>query len=555
MRSLGILVALLWLPSLAHAQIVPGPPRVLGTAVVRGRITAADTGRPLRRALVTVASLDRNDRRTISTNAQGQYEIGELPAGRYNVTAWRNGYLQLSYGQRRPLELGQPLQIADKQAVERLDFTLPRMGAIGGRITDENDEPISGARVMVMRSAYVAGQHRLGVVDHTSTDDAGQYRIVNLPPGPYYVFATLRQTWAIIEGGAERTVGYSPTYFPGTPAAQSAVAVTLGIGQVRDATNISMARGGVASISGTAVDSSGSPLVGETVRLSQEFPNAGTSAAFQFQGVLVEADGSFALKDLPPGDYKLVVQHGVRDASGAHVEEVGALPVSMNGADVRGVRIISSRGGTVTGEVTAGRGLLPEGPRAKVRIVGRPLVADGDLKVGGIDDSGQVREDGTFYLAGLFGRTRIRAELPDGWMLKSVFRDGRDITDDVVDLRSRQQMDGIQVVVSDRLTTITGTVTDDRNMPSSEATVILFPAEADRQADGARYLRALRPDQQGQFETRGLPEGGYMAVAVGYVPEGHWYDPEYLESIRRFGQAVRLNEGSAQTMTLKVVNP
>jgi hypothetical protein len=73
------------------------------------------------------------------------------------------------------------------------------MSVLGGRVTDEAGEPISGARVLVMRQAYVDGERRLGVVDHGTTDDAGRYRIVNLAPGAYFVSATLWQTWTIIE--------------------------------------------------------------------------------------------------------------------------------------------------------------------------------------------------------------------------------------------------------------------------------------------------------------------------------------------------------------------
>jgi hypothetical protein len=34
-----------------------------------------------------------------------------------------------------------------------------------------------------------------------------------------------------------------------------------------------------------------------------------------------------------------------------------------------------------------------------------------------------------------------------------------------------------------------------------------------------------------------------------------WNDPEYLESIRRYGQKLTLGEGESQTRVLKVVTP
>ena len=67
--------------------------------------------------------------------------------------------------------------------------------------------------------------------------------------------------------------------------------------------------------------------------------------------------------------------------------------------------------------------------------------------------------------------------------------------------------------------------------------------------------RAVRPDQQGQFQIRGLPPGEYLAAAIGYVEDGTWSDPEYLESIRRYGHKVTLGESDAQTVALKFVTP
>src|SRR4051812_763354 len=117
MRTL--LILLLFLPTVAAAQgtqIMQGagpgaaqlPPRdpraaaatATGTAGIRGRIFAADSGKPLRRARIQIGSPALGDGRTTSTDADGRYEFKDLPAGRYNINVTRSGYLRLSYGQR-----------------------------------------------------------------------------------------------------------------------------------------------------------------------------------------------------------------------------------------------------------------------------------------------------------------------------------------------------------------------------------------------------------------------------------------------------------------------
>jgi len=79
-------------------------PAERGTAIIRGRVVAGDTGRPLRRARITLSSaeLGPEARRTVSTNLDGVFEVRELRAARYRISVARGGYLSLEYGQRRP---------------------------------------------------------------------------------------------------------------------------------------------------------------------------------------------------------------------------------------------------------------------------------------------------------------------------------------------------------------------------------------------------------------------------------------------------------------------
>ena len=62
------------------------PSSPAGTAVVRGRVLASDTGRPLRARAITLSGpeLGREGRST-STSLDGRYEIADLPAGRYTI--------------------------------------------------------------------------------------------------------------------------------------------------------------------------------------------------------------------------------------------------------------------------------------------------------------------------------------------------------------------------------------------------------------------------------------------------------------------------------------
>jgi protocatechuate 3,4-dioxygenase beta subunit len=116
-----------------------------GTAIIRGRVLAADTGKPLRRARIQLTAPElAGAPRNTSTDADGRYEFMELPAGRFTIRVTRSGYLSLAYGQRRPREAAKPLQLADQEVLERVDVALPRMAVISGRIVDEMGDPIEG---------------------------------------------------------------------------------------------------------------------------------------------------------------------------------------------------------------------------------------------------------------------------------------------------------------------------------------------------------------------------------------------------------------------------
>ena len=67
-----------------------------------------------------VASPDARESRVATTDAQGRFEIKELPAGRYTMTASKGGFVALQYGQRRPSESGTPIELGDGQTLDKL---------------------------------------------------------------------------------------------------------------------------------------------------------------------------------------------------------------------------------------------------------------------------------------------------------------------------------------------------------------------------------------------------------------------------------------------------
>src|SRR5712671_4760500 len=129
--------------------------------LIAGRVLAADTGRPVKRARVFVSAAELPAGRGILTDDAGVFQLSELPAGRYTLSVSKSGFVSLSYGQRRPLQSGTPLQLADGQEIKDIEFRLPRGSVIAGHVYDETGDPMPGVLVRVLRYQYQQGDKRL----------------------------------------------------------------------------------------------------------------------------------------------------------------------------------------------------------------------------------------------------------------------------------------------------------------------------------------------------------------------------------------------------------
>jgi len=162
-----------------------------------------------------------------------------------------------------------------------------------------------------------------------------------------------------------------------------------------------------------------------------------------------------------------------------------------------------------------------------------------------------VKDDWSFSVANVFGAARLFATVPDGWTLKAIVHDGRDVTDVPLEKKSGEQLSGVQVIVVNRSTRITGKLVDAKGAPLQDGTIIVFADDSAKWRQDSRWVRAVRPDQQGTYEIRGLPPGDYLAVAVEYVEDGLWNDPEYLDSLRQSANKLTLGDGQLQSIDLK----
>lgn len=557
------------------------------TGRISGRVVASDSGRPVKRARVFVSAAELPGGRGVLTDDSGVFDLTELPAGRYTLTVGKSGFVSLSYGQRRPLQAGTPLQLGDGEQIKGIQFQLPRGGVIAGRVLDEDGEPVPGAMVRVMRYQYLQGDRRLTPAGTAQTDDRGQYRVWGLMPGDYYVNALTRlpgfggrgfpgmppglpgpggagrggrggiadvvgaiagANVATLFGGTDdhEQINYAPTYYPGVTSVNEARPITVGVSQEVGEINVSLQLVRTARITGRVTNPDGTPTTAGNVNLMPDGTAGRGGQIGANYGGRIQWDGAFTIASVPPGRYTLRAR-----GDDTETPQFATLPISVNGSDMDDVVVVLSAGATITGTVTFMPGAAQIPDVTNVRI-GAPATDQGNF---GPQPNARVAKDGTFTLAGVsVGPHLIRPSgNMRGWSLKSVAVNGRDVTDTPIELRAGQTLSNVAIVFTDAVTEINGTITDTQGAPAPEYTVLAFPTDTTLWRPQARQIMTARPDQTGKFKIRGLPPGEYYLATVDPAEQGEWFEPAYLDEHRAGAARVTLSENDVKTQDFHVV--
>lgn len=543
----------------AHAQPPAKPP--VATAKIAGRITAADTGRPLRRVAVTLMALPSKATRVTETDRNGRYEFSNLLAGRYSVRPNKDGYVVISPD---PFSVGLDVVLSEAQVVDETDFALPRGCVITGRITDELGEPMAGVMVQAQRYQFrPSGQRQLMEGNSTNfympgvTNDRGEYRIFGLRPGSYYVSArttdmpgliALGQTGGPGIGTLDTNDGLATTYYPGTANTAEAQAIQVGLMQQVNA-SFTLVPARMARVTGTVRNSQGQPLSG--ARLTMRSTGSGW-----FGGVPspVLSSGTFAVANVPPGEYVL----DVRPIPAAAVvgrqpvlNEFASVPVSVSGDDVH-VEITTAPGISVSGRV------IFEGASAEARQVVRiSSVPEEDARnvVGYVAGDAAVPEaDGRFHLPNVYGRVIFRAGfLPQNVMLKAVRLNGADITNTPLDTTGADDITNLEIVLVDQQSRVVAYARNARGELQYNFRYIVYPANPKPGDVTVRFQHNASPNSTGQINIGRMPPGEYVGLAIRGVQPGEEWDPELRKRIEQFGKRFTLKEGETLEMDVPYV--
>ena len=302
--------------------------RLEPAADLRGRVVAADDGRPLPDVEVRVDTGGQNG--GLSTRARsgadGRFTMRDLSPGRYQVVTDPVGFL---------------LQKATTQVDtfgDELTLALEAASAIEGRVVDTDGRPL-GAFDLNLRATNRNGDigDTVGTVRRVR-DRQGHFRADDLEPGLY-----LLEVWA-----KDHAVSFS-----------SPVRVRKG----QDTKGVELTMTPSATLAGQVVDDLGEPIAGALVSLN---PNRSPTAPLLRQDAekgswhqltRTDAKGAFELRNVTAAAYQLEVDH--RDYPVAFHNDV----VARAGERTQLDPIVLPRPATVTGSVIGVGGQLLVGVR------------------------------------------------------------------------------------------------------------------------------------------------------------------------------------------------
>jgi protocatechuate 3,4-dioxygenase beta subunit len=539
-------------PTLLAAQNAPvQPSKPEDLCALSGRIVSASTGEPVRRATILLVRSEISPGEpplaySASSDAQGAFAMKDVEPGKYRLSATRNGFVNYIYGARSPLRPGTTLSLARRQTVSDLTLKMTPHAVITGRIVDEEGEPVPQVQLSLQGYRYLQGRRQLlSAGGAASTNDLGEYRLFGVAPGKYYLsamsyggppnFAVDRSATAAPEES------FASTFYPGTTDAAGAAQLDVPAGAPLRGIDMVLRKTRSVHVKGHVAHS----LPGRVNISVMAAPRTNAGFVPSMRSTPVDAAGNFDIRNVTPGSYTVTAVFN--DGAGAHI---GRAPVDVGNTNVEGVNITLSPGMTIKGRIRSDSDSSPvDLSGVRVMLQTREPV----MMFGG--GASKPDEQGNFDLRNTVPDryNLLVSGLPAGAYVKSARSDQTDVLASGLDLSGGAPPAPLDIVVSPRAATVTGTVQNEKTGNASPgATVVLIPQQKERR-DQQYYTRNVAADQQGAFSFTGVPPGEYRIYAWEDVETGAWFDPDFLKSYDDKSESVTLREGDQKPVPLKLI--
>lgn len=523
-----------------------------GLGQVSGHVDRVDTGEPLPKTQVSLLPADEAtsraaEQRTVRAGPDGAFTFAEVPAGNYVLEAWHNGYSDYP-GSLDPEPTGmertnRKIVLKPGQTVADVVLHLYPAGVIAGQLVDEDQDPIPWLQVFALRIDFTkGGQRSVGAAAQTFTDDLGNYRITDLSPGSYLVRAggLLRrpmQEMSLKDGPAGR-MQYQNTFYPGTSSLSEAQAVHVGpLAETRDTRFIvpperTFTVRGKVLFGGTPPKGSVEVACTSMSDIGYNFGNGESTAT--------EADGSFKIPGLPPGEYTLTASatnQGIRS-------DLGFASIHISDADVH-ADVEAGHAAEVYGKAEAPPEVPLRGKRIQLAIFGPGFYL--------LHQSDELDSTGRFQIKmippGVFTFSLSGSGSDESVYVKKATCNGNDYAAREFALSAESRLD-CDVTLAHDTGTIRGKVTFS-DKPVAGAVVVMIPASEELRKL-PRYTLTARTGANGRYKLAGVIPADYLLFAVPDSPGHAYFDPAFVVRNTLNRETVTIDPGATQTIDLKL---
>ena len=357
-------------------------------------------------------------------NSNGEYGLA-LPAGQYIIKLNSKGfgfsgyyyedlcgspYQSIRIVAKDPLteeEKGdaaitcqpKPIEVRDGETIKNIEFNFSDKRRITGKVTDNNQNPITGV--------YVYAEDENSIIGQTISLQDGSYTICCLPPGKYKVWAEPIGT------------DFISLYFNNVFTVKNAATIDLTHELSRNNVYFQLVKG--SKVTGRIIDEdNGNPIAG--IHLD----------AFTFteniligQSGISNSNGTYTITGLPPGTYRIVAKdknnHYVNEIYNNVYQDSKATPINISSSNfvVNNINFNLSPYGCITGKIY--------GPDYQIIKEQDILIIAYDSLTNKQVNQTEVNPDGSYTISSLFAGNYILEARPIDSINAPQFYDNKNI--------------------------------------------------------------------------------------------------------------------------------
>ena len=523
-------------------QPVPQDP---DKARLEGHVFNSVTTEPLRKTKLTLrmnVAAQQNGRTqpqqqpvtsyTVTSDAEGAFAFPNVDPGDYQLTATHDGFADVRLGNNTGVKRADPIQFGPSDRKSAFVIKLIPYGTISGLLLDEDGDPIRNLTVAAMKWQYTSNGRELREARTATSNDLGEYRIFDVPPGKYLIKINPPRL-RLSTREVDKT--FAPVFYPGVLPISGALVQEIAPGQQLRALNFNLRRTQFATIRGRVIAPAGSNMNAGLLMAM----DGGTSSS---SGGTDDKEGKFAFYGIPPGPIFVTGGYTVAGQRYDTMVEVDVGSTDINGLELRPVPPMDVGGSLrIAGETTIKPSQVSvslDGPSA-----GRNATSEAT-----------IRDDGSLLFHQVSaGKYRVTlGRLQNTLYIKSIQWGTQDITDLPLDLLGGvPPRTELAIVLGTDSGQIEGIVSTENSAPADSAMVTLVPTGGHRSRP---FYKTATADNAGHFIIRAIAPGSYKLYAWDKVdPNAVMYDPDFLRPYEALGETVEVRSSDKKVLEVKLI--